>query len=270
MKKVKEKIFFAIVILTVFFPLLVCLINSFRTTSDLIHGFLKIPNEISFENYDYIINKRQFFRYMWNSIFITFVGTAISALINPYIAYYISMNWNKKKYRILYALLSASMFIPNKLIFFPLTKMFYSLGLMNMWGLFLYYAVFMIPETVFMLVPYFRTFKSELFEAAKLDNCGPIKFYKMIFVPVCKSAIITVLILNVVWIWNDFFMPLMILNKTPSNWTLPVFIYNYLGRNSIHQGYSFASCQLALLPIVIFYVLFHKQIIKGLNFRKKD
>lgn len=270
MKKNKRLLFFIIYIFIIFFPLFVCFINSFRTTSDLIHGFLKIPDKITLENYQYIITQRHIFRYIGNSLLITIVGAVISALINPYIAYCISINWDKKRYRILYALLSASMFIPSKLILFPLIKIYYKFGLMNIVGLFLYYAVFMIPETVFMLVPYFRTFKVELYESARLEKCGPLKFYWTIFVPTCKAAITTVLILNVIWIWNDFFMPLMILNKSPNNWTLPIFIYNYLGRNTIHRGYSFAACQIALLPIIIFYLLFHQKIIDGLNIGKKD
>ncbi len=265
--KVVDKVLFGVAVLLIAVPLLICLVNSFRSTADLLHGFLRLPQEISFENYKFVIERRNIFHYLLNSIGITIVGTIISAVINPFLAYIISINWEKAQYRDVYIVLSASMFIPTKIVLFPLIKIYYRLGLMNIAGLLLYYAVFMIPETVFMLVPYFRFFKRELREAAMMDGCSTLRFYKRVFFPVCRPFIITVLILNAVWIWNDFFIPLMILNKTPKMWTLPICIYNYLGKNSIHQGYSLASCQIALLPIVIFYTIFHKKIINGLNMR---
>lgn len=265
--KLLDNIIFAAVVLLVFLPLLICCINSFRSTSDLLHGFLRLPQAISIENYEYMITKRNILHYLLNSIAITLIGTLISAIINPYIAYIIAINWEKRVYRIIYTALSASMFIPTKIVLFPLIKIYYKFDLMNIGGLLLYYAVFMIPETVFMLVPYFRFFRGELREAAMMDGCSTLKFYRRIFFPVCRPFILTVMILNAVWIWNDFFIPLMILNKTPDMWTLPICIYNYLGKNSIHQGYSLAACQITLLPIAVFYSVFHKRIISGLNIK---
>ena len=264
-----NNILFALILFLVSLPLIICLVNSFRSTADLLHGFVRLPEKITFDNYKYVICKRDIFRYVANSLLITTIGVSMSLVINPFIAYCIAMNWEKKSYRILYIVLSSLMFIPVKTVLFPLIKIYYYLGLMNIGGLLLYYAVFVIPETVFMLVPYFRFFKGELREAAIMDGCSTLRFYRMVFFPVCRPFIITVMILNAVWIWNDFFIPLMILNKTPSMWTLPIFIYNYLGKNSFHQGYSFAACQIALLPVVLFYSIFHKRIINGLNLKRQ-
>lgn len=265
-----NNILFALIFFLVSLPLIICLVNSFRSTADLLHGFIRLPEKVTFDNYEYVIYKRDIFRYVANSLLITTIGVSMSLVINPFIAYCIAMNWEKKSYRILYIVLSSLMFIPVKTVLFPLIKIYYYLGLMNIGGLLLYYAVFVIPETVFMLVPYFRFFKGELREAAIMDGCSMLRFYRMVFFPVCRPFIITVMILNAVWIWNDFFIPLMILNKTPSMWTLPIFIYNYLGKNSFHQGYSFAACQIALLPVILFYAIFHKRIINGLNLKRQQ
>ncbi len=260
---------FILILFLIFLPLIICLVNSFRSTADLLHGFIKLPEEITLDNYEYVIKKRDIFHYVANSLLITTIGVGMSVMINPFIAYCIAISWEKKTYRILYIVLSSLMFIPMKVVLFPLIKIFYYFRLMNIGGLLLYYAVFMIPETVFMLVPYFRFFEGELREAALMDGCSTLRFYQMVFFPVCRPFIITVMILNSVWIWNDFFIPLMILNKTPSMWTLPIFIYNYLGKNSFHQGYSYAACQIALLPVILFYAIFHKRIINGLNLRRQ-
>lgn len=255
-------------VIIVFLPLVFCVINSFRTTSDLLRGFLVLPQEVTIDNYTYLITNRNIFQYMINSLCITLSGLLLSFLFNPFIAYMISINWDKKGFRLLYYILSSCMFIPANLLLFPLIKMYYSLNLMNVGGLILYYSVVFIPETVFMLVPYFRTFNKELGNAAKLDGCTSLQMYYRVFLPSCKSFIVTIMILNTIWLWNDFLMPLMILNKNPDTWTLPIFIYNFLGRNSFKKNYAFASCQIALMPIILFYGVFHKKIISGLNMKK--
>ena len=149
-------------VIIVFLPLVFCIINSFRTTSDLLRGFLVLPQEVTIDNYTYLITHRNIFQYMLNSLCVTLSGLLLSFLFNPFIAYMISNNWDKKGYRLLYYVLSSCMFIPANLLLFPLIKMYYSLNLMNIGGLILYYAVVFIPETVFMLVPYFRTFNKEI------------------------------------------------------------------------------------------------------------
>lgn len=256
------------VLIIVLLPLVFCFINSFRTTSDLLRGFLVIPQELTIDNYTFLVTERDVFRFMFNSLFVTISGLFFSFLLNPFIAYMITINWDKKGYKLLYYVLSSCMFIPSNLILFPLIKIYYALNLMNTGGLILYYAVIFIPETVFMLVPYFRTFNKELSNAAKLDGCTTMQIYYRIFLPSCKAFIITIMILNTIWLWNDFLMPLMILNKNPNTWTLPIFIYNFLGRNSFKKNYAFASCQIALMPIILFYGIFHKKIISGLNMKK--
>ena len=272
MKHIKNNVYSTVVctltVILVFLPLLICLVNSFRTTSDLLRGFFAIPKEVTLENFTYIINEKNFFRYLLNSLIITSCGVFISFLINPFISYMIAVNWDKKSYRILYVFFSACMFVPGNLLLFPLIKMYYSLNLMNLAGLLLYYAAIYIPEAVFMLVPYFRTFNKEIGEAAQLDGCSSLQMYHRVFLPVCRPFIITVMILNGIWMWNDFLMPLMILNKDPNAWTIPIFIYNFLGRNSFKKNYAFASCQLALMPIILFYGVFHKKIMEGLNMKK--
>lgn len=259
-----------IVLVIVLLPLLICLMNSFKSTSELIHGFMSLPKEISLENYQYVITQKHIFRFLFNSLLISSVGVFICFLINPYVSYIISINWSKRVYRLLYFALSACMFIPGNLLIFPLIKLYYRLGLMNIGGLFLYYAVFMIPENVFMLVPYFRTFNRDYLDAAFMDGCSVLKFYRRVFLPVCKPFVLAILILNTVWIWNDFLMPLMILNKDPDMWTMPIFIYNFLGRNSAHKNYAFASCQIALTPIIVFYVIFRNRIIEGLRINSSN
>ena len=138
---------------------------------------------------------------------------------------------------------------------------------MNTFGLIIYYTVFMIPEMVFLYVPYFKMFSKDLKNAAIIDGSTEFTFYKDVFLPICKPIIITGAILITIWTWNDFFMPLMILNKNPDSWTLPIFIYNFMGKFSAHKNYAFAACVFSLIPISVFYILFHKKILSGFEIK---
>lgn len=254
----------------VFMPLIICFFNSFKSTSELVRNVVGFPREPSLSNYVYVIREKHILHYMKNSILITCFASFAFISIDVFIAYMISSNWTKRQYRILYYVFSSCMFIPSNLLVFPLVKLFYSMNLMNTYGLFIYYMVFLLPENIFVLVPYFRTFNINIRDAALLDGCNEFQFYRHMFLPICKPFILAVLILNISWVWNDFFMPLMILNKSPEKWTLPIFIYNYLGRNSSHKNLAYSSCQIALIPIVVFYTLFHRKLVKGLYMHQES
>lgn len=98
-----------------------------------------------------------------------------------------------------------------------------------------------------------------------MDGSNELSFYFRVFLPTCKSVIVAVTILSVIWVWNDFFMPLMILNKDPSTWTLPIFIYNFTGKFSNSKNYAFATAQIATIPLFIFYSIFHESIFSGFS-----
>ncbi len=262
-----DSIYCLVIIASVVIPLFLCLINSFKSNADVFSDFIKLPQSIDLSNYKYLFENKGVYRYLSNSFTITTVATCISMLINPFIAFKIANNWDKNIYRVIFFVLSSAMFIPSQVIFFPLIKEYYSLGLMNTTGLIIYYAVFMIPESVFLYVPYFRMFNKQVSDAAYLDGCSDFDFYVKIFLPICKPIILTVMILTVIWIWNDFFMPLMILNKDPNTWTMPIFVYNFIGKVSSKTNYVFASCQIALIPIVTFYFVFHKEILNGFEIK---
>ena len=267
LKKILFWAYLASIVLLVLIPLLICLINSFRSTPDLLRGFLAIPKEITLESYFAIVVEHNAIQYLLNSLRVTILGVFCSFLVNPFIAFVISIRWENMRYRLLYIILSACMLVPENVLLFPFIKLLYALRAMNITGLLFYYVVDLIPGTVFILVPYFRVFNTELLEAAQLDGCSEMQLFYRIFLPICKPFILTLLILNTVWIWNDFLMPLLILNKSPDTWTIPIFIYNFLGRSSFKKNLAFASCQLALMPISLFYGFFHKTILSGLNQR---
>ena len=267
-KRIIPYIYTSVIWFIVMIPLGFLLVNSFRSTGDLLRGFINMPRELTLENYITIIVDNNGLRYLINSIIVTAGSIILSFVITPYFAFLITIRWSGKTYRILYTIIASCMFIPENVLLFPLIKVFYTFHLMNYAGLFLYYAVFLIPGNLFILVPYFKTVDKDILCAAQLDGCSEINLFYRVFLPIFKPIITTVLIINTIWIWNDFLLPLLVLSKTPELWTIPIFIYNYVGRGSFGKNLAFSACQLALLPIIVFYGVFNKIIMNGLKYIK--
>ena len=189
----------------------------------------------------------------------------LSFIVSPYMAFLLAVRWDSKKYRVLYIILSSCMLIPENVLLFPLIKVLYSLHMMNYIGLILYYVVYFIPGNLFILVPYFKAMNKDILYAAQLDGCSENQVFRSIVLPVYKPIITTVLIINAIWTWNNFLMPLLVLSKSPELWSIPIFIYNFAGKGSFEKNIAFSACQLGLLPIVVFYSVFHKKIMDGLQ-----
>lgn len=264
-RKFTDALYCMLIIISVALPVYLSLVNSLKGNAEMFSDFFGLPEKLNFSNYTYLFETKHAFKYFTNSVLVTISVSIIVMIVNPFIAYKMAINWNSKRYQYIFFAVSSAMFIPSEVIIFPLIKILYFLKLMNVFGLILYYVVFMIPESIFLLVPYFRLFKKNLRDAAYLDGSSEFSFYINIFLPVCRPIITAITILSVIWTWNGFFMPLMILNKDPNTWTLPIFIYNFIGKFSNNKNYAFASAQIALFPVFIIYALFNKQILNGFS-----
>lgn len=246
-------------------PLMLCLINAFKTDAEIIKSYLSLPTSANLVNFKQIIEEEHYFLYFWNSVKLTIVIVLISFIVIPFMSFIIVDSWEKRFYRLLYMFLCASMFIPRNLILFPLIKRFYSWNLMNELGVITYYTFMLMPETVFLLTPLFRKFGQSQKEAAMLDGCSYLQYYFFVFVPICLPFQLAITSLNCISIWNSFFMPLMILNKAPSTWTVPIFVYNFLDENNSRKNVAFATCLLSLLPMLLVYLKFHKSILHAMG-----
>ena len=180
-------------------------------------------------------------------------------------AFSIARNLSKKKaFALMYSFLILGIFVPFQVIMIPITTMMTKLGLSNIPGLIILYLAYAIPQTLFLYVGYIKTaIPEELDEAAEIDGCGKFRMYFQIAYPLMKPMHATTLIINALWIWNDFLLPLLILNKDNSNWTLPLFQYNYQGQYFSDYGPSFASYVVGIIVILIVYLIFQKNIISG-------
>lgn len=267
--KTSMLIYCLLLVTLVLLPLYLTLITSFKTTQELYANYFWLPERFNLENYFYLFKQKNIMQYFINSIYITTISILLINLIIPFTAYIIAKNFDKRLYRYIYIYFLTLIFVPFNIIVFPLTKLLYSLNLMNSTGLIICYVALSIPENVFLYVSYFRTINRDIYEAAQIDGCSQFQYYSRVLIPICQTIVITVNILNIVWIWNDFFLPLMVVNSDPSSWTLPIFIYHFKGQYSFSVNLASAAYQISIIPIAILFIAFQNKIIEGTTLQSR-
>ena len=247
-------------------PLLVTVFSSFKTTKDIMNHFFSLPNPFTLSNYQRLIADG-IGGYFWNSAVITILSLIALAIFIPAAAYSIARNMSKRKaFNIMYSLLILGIFVPFQVIMIPITVMMSKLGLANMYGLVILYLTYAIPQTLFLYVGYIKiSVPDSLDEAAEIDGADKFTTYRQIIFPMLKPMHATTLIINALWFWNDFMLPLLVLNKDSKMWTLPLFKYNYQGQYFNDYGPSFASYIVGIITITIVYLIFQKNIISGMS-----
>ena len=247
-------------------PLLVTVFSSFKTTKDIMNHFFSLPNPFTLSNYQRLIADG-IGGYFWNSAVITILSLIAVAIFIPAAAYSIARNMSKRKaFNIMYSLLILGIFVPFQVIMIPITVMMSKLGLANMYGLVILYLTYAIPQTLFLYVGYIKiSVPDSLDEAAEIDGADKFTTYRQIIFPMLKPMHATTLIINALWFWNDFMLPLLMLNKSSESWSLPLFQYNYTGQYLSDYGPSFASYVVGIITITIVYLIFQKHIISGMS-----
>lgn len=250
----------------IFIPLLVTVSSSFKTTKDIVENFFSLPNPVTFKNYNRLLADG-IGDYFLNSTLITVISIIAVMAFIPAAAYSIARNMSKNKaYAIMYSLLILGIFVPFQVIMIPITVMMNKLGIANIWGLILLYLTYAVPQTLFLYVGYIKmSVPDSLDEAAEIDGADKFTTYSKIVYPMLKPMHATTLIINALWFWNDFMLPLLILNKDSNMWSLPLFQYNYTGQYFNDYGPSFASYIVGIITITIVYLIFQKNIIAGMS-----
>lgn len=202
---------------------------------------------------------------MRNSLKITVISVGLILIFVPSVSYAVARNFEKRYYRTVYYYLLMGLFIPSQVIMLPVTKMMTKLGFLNHTGLIVLYAAFSLTQGVFLFVNYIRGLPYEIEESAQIDGCSVLGTYVRIVLPLVKPMLSTLLIMDALWIWNDFMLPLLILNRAQEIWTLPLFQYNFKTEYSFNYTMAFTAYLLAMLPMLIIYCLGQKYIIKGLT-----
>ncbi len=245
-------------------PLLIVLMNSFKGQFFISDEPFRFPNADTFagwRNYTAGIEKIDFFRSLFYSLFITVTSVVLLALFSSMAAWYLARTEGTAS-RLIYATLIASMIVPFQMVMFTMSKMANLLRLENPVGIVVIYLGFGAGLSVFLYNGFVRSVPLAVEEAAQLDGCTPITAFFRVVLPLLRPITVTVSVLNAMWIWNDYLLPYLVIGTKYK--TIPVAVqYLQGGYGSRDMGALMAMLVLALIPIIVFYAFMQKEIIRG-------
>lgn len=257
-------VFFSLLTVFYLYPIFLVLINSFKKKGFITKNAFALPDERSFtglSNFIRGIEKTNFFQAFGYSVLITVGSVAVIILCTSMCAWYITRVHNKVNATI-YMLCLFSMIVPFQMVMFTLVKVSNMFNLDNLIGIIFIYVGFGAGLSVFMFTGFIKSIPVSLEEAAMIDGCSIMQIYFKVVFPVIRPIIMTVAILNAMWIWNDYLLPYLVIGSEYK--TISVAI-QYLrgGYGSIDLGLMMYMLVLAIIPIVIFYMICQKWIIQG-------
>ena len=257
----------AIICIIYIMPILVVLMNSFKTNASVNTDTFAFPNSdtfVGFKNYikGMTFGNYPFYKSVFFSFFITIVSTALILLCTSMAAWYIA-RVGSPICKIVYYLCIFSMVVPFQMVMFTLSRTADALHLNTPWTIPIIYLGFGAGLAVFMFVGLVKSIPIEIEEAAAIDGCSPVRTFFSVVLPMMKPTMISVGILEIMWIWNDFLLPYLVLDRN-LYMTIPIHIQYLKGSyGTVDLGATMALIVLGILPVIIFYLLCQKYIIKG-------
>ena len=255
-------------------PLFLVLINAAKTNNEIISSPLSLPSDwsILFKNITTIWNNPnlRYSQALVNSFVIT-TFSLVGITIFSAMAAWVLLRTKTKLSTAILMLFIAAMVIPFQVVMFPLVKWFGIFQeftgiqmLRSYTGIIIAYIGFGSSLSIFMFHGFMKSIPHEIEEAAYVDGCGKFKTFFLIVLPVLKPIYVTILILNGIWIWNDFLLPMLVLGKGTPVQTLPLAVNNFAGAFLVSWDLMMTAILMALIPIVFFFISAQKYIIKGM------
>lgn len=258
-------IFFTIVSILYVYPIVLVIINSFKKKAYISRVPFEIPTDnmfVGLENYIRGIEQTDLISAFGWSIFITVFSVAAIILFCSMTAWYIS-RVNTKVTKVIYMLCLFAMVVPFQMEMYTLSKIANMLKMGNPWGIIVIYLGFGAGLSIFMFTGFMKSIPLEIEEAAMIDGCTPLQTFFRVVMPISKPTCVTVIILQAMWIWNDYLLPSLVLNQRKYK-TIPMAV-QYLkgGYGSVDMGAMMGTLVIAIVPIIIFYLFCQKYIIEG-------
>lgn len=220
-------------------------------------------NEIRFawNNYTDLFQKFTFGTYLWNSVFITVVATLLTLLFNSMAAFALS-KYRFEGQKAVFLLIIATLMIPPTIILVPVFLVINQVGLLNsLWGVIL--PAVATPTGVFLLRQYMLTIPDELLEAARMDHASEWRIYWRIILPLSAPALAVLAIFSVMWRWNDFLLPLIVLSQNQF-FTLQLALNSFQGELNTQWHYLLAMTVITLLPVTVVFAFLQRYITTGI------
>ncbi len=246
------------------FPLLMALMNSFKSNGELLTNVMSFPSTLRPENYLRTIHKMHYIRSFINTVFLSSVSVILMILLSALAGWRLCRTKTKLSSAI-FGLFVFSMLIPFSSIMIPLYKVILALNIKNsLLGLSFVYSGLGVSMAIFLYHGFVKGIPMELEEAAAIDGCGRLRTFFYIVLPILKPITATVCITNVLWVWNDFLLPLITISKN-TRYSLLLSTNTLFGQYSNDWSAILSALILSAVPVIIFYALFQKQILKGIT-----
>lgn len=248
-------------------PVLAVVLNSFKLntfvktdtfawpTAESYAGFANFIKGMTFGNYP-------FYKSVLYSVVITLLSTFLILLFTSMAAWYIDRR-NSIVCKVMYFLCVFSMVVPFQMVMYPLSKTADKLSLNTPWTIPVVYLGFGAGLAIFMFVGFVKSIPLEIEEAASIDGCGPIRTFFSVVLPMMRPTMISVGILEIMWVWNDYLLPYLVLDINEFR-TIPIHIQYLKGSyGTVDLGATMALILLSIIPVIVFYLACQKHIIKG-------
>lgn len=265
-KKIAMKVIMWIITLLVVFPFLWMLLLSFKSNSEILSAPLALPKTFNIDNYIKATETLDFFNLYGNTILVCVTSLWIEVIITFFSSFVISrMEFKSSKIRnMIYGFLIMGLSISPFILLFPVYKINVFFGLREQWALILPYVATSISFNTLLLVGYLKALPTEIDEAAIIDGCSIWDLMFKVILPMAKPVIATIVIFNVLYIWNEFpFASVML--RDVSNYTLSMGASFFKGTYTVDYGGIVASSVMIIIPELIFYSVFQRNIVEGMT-----
>lgn len=252
---------FFIVFLT---PFLLVVMNSFKTTQQFTENPFSIPKRLPLANYINAFESMNFIHALMNSFIVTVASVLVIVVFSSMTGYlFVRMKW--KINAIIFFIMIASMAIPFQVVMIPLVIIYGNLNLLDTKTVLTFmYMGFGVPLGVFIFHGFIKGIPYEMEESAFMDGASrPRVFFQIVF-PLLRPIIVTLVVLDVLWIWNDYLLPSLVL-LSPDQRTLPLSMYTFYSTYTVDYGPLMAGLILAIIPVLVLYLFLQKHIIKGIT-----
>lgn len=258
---------FSVISVVYVMPIVLVLINSFKSNAAINLETFSLPDAESFMGFDNYVKGMSFGNYpfleaVFYSFIITVISTVLILLCTSMAAWYINRVGGKLS-KTVYYLCVFSMVVPFQMVMYTLSRTADTLNLNTPFTIPIIYLGFGAGLAIFMFSGFIKSIPKEIEEAAAIDGCGPVKTFFLVVMPMLKPTLISVGVLEIMWIWNDYLLPYLVLDINEYR-TIPIHIQYLRGSfGTVDMGATMAMIMVSILPVIVFYLICQKYIIKG-------
>lgn len=245
-------------------PFIIIVMNSFKTTQQFVENPFSFPTNFQLDNFINAFTKMNFMQGLINSSTITIISVIFIVIFSSMTGYlFARFKWKINK--ILFFVILSSMTLPFQVLMIPLVIIYGEMGLLNTISTLVFMHIgFGIPFGIFLFHGFIKGIPYELEEAAFIEGCTRLKTFFLVVFPLLKPVMVTLVILDVLFIWNDYLLPSLVL-QSPELRTLPLSVFSFFSSYSVDFAPLMAGLIMTIIPVFVIYILLQKHIIKGMT-----